>query len=89
MSIERSLESRLRPPSPIFILLELLHAREVEPQDLCPDIATKEALLNKYKDLSGNWTAIGFDDEGKCQSYREDWGWWRKFFSDLASRGLR
>lgn len=60
--------------------LELLHFREVTPADIAWDEATLERLNTKYSHvgLSGD-IEFGPGDDGYCQSWRGNWGWWREF----------
>lgn len=68
----------LKPPSRIEQALENLGVREVNPADICLDGETLEKLHKTYPDLAGDRTAIGPGDDGHCQSWRGDRGWWRE-----------
>ena len=37
------------------------------------------ALQEKHPDLFGDTSAIGFGDDGKCQSWQDCPGWWKEF----------
>jgi len=51
---------------------------EVTPTDIVPP-GQRDALFRQYPDLAGDWTAIGPGDDGNCQSWCGDPGWWKKF----------
>lgn len=68
----------IHPPSRVKRVLEILRVREVGPEDLCGDRAALDKLYQKYPDLVGDKTAIGPGGDGSCQSWRGDWGWWKR-----------
>jgi len=68
----------LKPPPRIKQALERLGLREMTPADICPDRETLDRLYKTYPDLAGDKTAIGPGDDGYCQSWQGDRGWWRE-----------
>lgn len=68
----------IHPPTRVKQILEKLCVREVDPKDLCDNLAELDKLYRKYPDLAGDSTAIGPGDDGSCQSWRGDWGWWKR-----------
>jgi len=71
----------LKPPSVIKRILEKV-GREVEPADICPTKEDLDKLYEMCPDLTGDGTAIGPGDDGNCQSWRKNPGWWE----DLLNR---
>ena len=72
----------LHEPHIVHRVLERVRLREVEPADIVsPD--QLGALMKRYPDLAGDREAIGrSDSEGRCQSWRGDPGWWKRFIVD-------
>lgn len=68
----------LKPPSTVKIVLEKV-GREITPADICPSRKDLDRLYQMYPDLAGDSTSIGPSDDGNCQSWRGDRGWWRAF----------
>ena len=66
----------LNHPSLIKRVLEIA-GREVEPADICPTKEDLDKLYEMCPDLTGDGTAIGPGDDGNCQSWRNDPGWWK------------
>lgn len=66
----------LHPPSLALRILERF-GWDIEPKDICSQ-GQVEQLCNKYPDLWGDWTAIGPGDDGSCQTWRDNPGWWRE-----------
>lgn len=66
----------LHPP---YLLLRVLErfGWEIEPKHIC-QTGQVEQLCDKYPDLWGDRTAIGPSDDAKCQSWRDNPGWWRE-----------
>lgn len=77
----------LRPPSRIKQTLEKLGLREVNPADITSDRESLEKLYQLYPDLIGDRTAIGPGDDGHCQSWRKDPGWWKELTQKKAKDG--
>jgi hypothetical protein len=77
--ISKMVESlELRPPSRIKRALERAGLREIAPDDISPNRRTLNQLYKNYPDLAGDRTAIGYGDEGRCQSWRDCPGWWKE-----------
>lgn len=69
----------LHKPHIVYQLLEKTGLREIEPADIVPPNQLG-ALMSCYPDLAGDREAIGrSDSEGRCQSWRGDPGWWKRF----------
>ena len=68
----------LRTPSTINRVLEKLRLRQVGPEDICLTREDLDLLYTIFPDLAGDGTTIGRGDDGKCQSWQDDWGWWRR-----------
>ncbi len=68
---------RLHEPSLINRVLEALRLREIEPGD----IGDEHVMMEVYRDLGGD-SDLGWGNDGYCQSWRGDWGWWKSFLSD-------
>lgn len=66
----------LKPPSKIKRALEKAGLREITPSDICSNRRTLNELYETYSDLAGD-KAIGYGDEGRCQSWRDCPGWWK------------
>lgn len=73
---------RLHRPLLMWRILERLGLRDVSPEDICP-LTEIERLYQTYPDLRGDTTAIGPGDDGDCQTWRNNPGWWMGFFSKL------
>lgn len=66
----------LHPPSLLKRVLEKIAIRQVSPSDICPPSYLPE-LYRQYPSLMGDQTAIGPGDDGSCQSWRNNPGWWK------------
>ena len=67
----------LRPPPRILQILEKLRLTDIAPGNICPDRETLDKLYEMFPSLAGDGTAIGPGDDGNCQSWRNDPGWWK------------
>lgn len=56
----------------------------ITPWEICPDYKTLCRLYEMFPDLAGDRTAIGIGDDGYCQSWRGDIGWWRDLWIDAS-----
>lgn len=54
---------------------------DVTPEDICPP-KKLELLYSLYPFLRGDWTAIGVGDDGNCQSWKNNPGWWKEVLQD-------
>jgi hypothetical protein len=73
------MKENLRRPSIIKQVLAGTGLREITPGDISPNRETLDRLYENHPDLTGGRTAIGYGDEGKCQSWRGNPGWWKDF----------
>lgn len=71
-----------KPPSIIKRALEKV-GREVEPADICLTRGDLDRLYKEYPDMAGDGRAIGSGDDGNCQSWRNNPGWWKAFLNQL------
>jgi hypothetical protein len=71
---------KLCRPSRLKRVLERARVREVVPGDICPTREDLDKLIRRYPDLAGD-KEIGPGDDGNCQSWRGDGGWWRRVVS--------
>ena len=74
-------EIKFSPPSLKNRVLEGLRVREITPSDICPNPEDQGRLYEKYPSLYGDKDAIGPGDDGDCQDWRGDYGWWREYVS--------
>lgn len=65
----------LKPPSILRRVFEKAGVG-IAPWHLCKDGGTLETLYKKFPGLAGDGTAIGPGDDGNCQSWRNNPGWW-------------
>lgn len=80
---ELSLSLQIHNPSKFKVFLERVHVREIDPSDICSNLAL---LYSTFPELAGDKGAIGESDfYGKCQAWRDDPGWWKKFISEVNS----
>jgi len=77
----------LHPPGRWRQLLERKGFGEVKPRHLCSSRKDLDRLYRKYPDLAGDRTAIGTaDSSGRCQSWRDNPGWWKTLLEQEGSR---
>lgn len=77
----------LKTPSVIKKMLERAGV-EITPVDICSRREELNKLYKMYPDLAGDGTAIGPGDDGNCQSWRNNPGWWKTLL-DQHSKRLR
>lgn len=68
----------LRPPARWRQVLEKYHLKEIEPRHLCNSEHDYFLLGQKYPDLLGDRTTIDIGLGGRCQSWRDCPGWWKR-----------
>lgn len=71
-------EIHFKMPSLIKRIGESVGFYEIEPSDITIGREDLNNLYNNRPDLFGDQTAIGPGDDGNCQSWRGDRGWWKK-----------
>lgn len=72
----------LKTPSVIKRALEKV-GMEITPADICSNREQLNKLYEMCPDLAGDGTAIGPGDDGNCQSWRKNPGWWKAFLNQL------
>ncbi|MBN1168908.1 hypothetical protein JXA63_03370 [Candidatus Woesebacteria bacterium] len=59
--------------------LEKRFGLDVSPDMLCDSSEALDRLYERYPDLRGDGTAIGYSDTvGRCQSWMDNPGWWKR-----------
>ena len=64
-------------PHWLKIVLDKAGLREITPEDICTSDTQRAKLFEKYPMIAGDSTAIGPGDDGNCQDWRGDPGWWK------------
>lgn len=85
MKIENGYEFNLHPPSLIKRTLEFFHLKEVTPEDICPT-SNLQDLYRTYPDLLGDQHEIDTSMGGRCQLWRDNPGWWKRFIAEQRAR---
>lgn len=70
-------EYSLHRPPLWKVAFSYLGLTQITPGDIC-SAEDLDALYRDYPDLAGDQTAIGLGDDGYCQSWQGDKGWWRE-----------
>lgn len=71
---------RVHRPNLAKLFLERI-GLDITPADICCTSKDLNLLYRLYPGLAGDRTAIGPSDDGKCQDWRKNPGWWREIVS--------
>lgn len=77
--MERFENIHLSKPNPFIIALELLGLRPINPADICKIRKDYYLLVATFPELLGDQTSIGPGDDGHCQLWQDNPGWWKKW----------
>lgn len=78
----------LHQPNPIFRTLEKFHIRDVRPGDICP-AQELPVLYEKFPYLLGDQYEIDAGMGGRCQSWRDNPGWWKNFIAKYSAPQIK